>query len=64
MRMCAVQTFAALWRKFCRLMAQVLPPYGPVLKKTERSTKSWIQILGVGCVCVKVSPRTACCCQK
>jgi len=33
----AVQTFAALWHEFCRsenfcrLMARVLPPYGPVL---------------------------------
>jgi hypothetical protein len=24
----AVQTFAALWCEFCRLMARVLPPYG------------------------------------
>jgi len=38
----AVQTFAALWYKFCRstnfccLMAQVLLPYGPVLINREQ----------------------------
>jgi hypothetical protein len=24
---CSVQTFAALWHKFCHFLAQVLPPY-------------------------------------
>jgi len=48
-----VQTFAALWREFCRstnscrLMAQVLPPYGPVLINRVQY-KSLLPFLGVG----------------
>jgi len=58
----AVQTFAAF-------MAQVLPPYGASFAALWPSTnkQSTVQNPGSnffwGCVCVKVSPRTACCCQ-
>ncbi len=35
----AVQTFAALWRKFGRLMPWVLPPYGVSFAALWLSTK-------------------------
>ncbi len=60
----AVQTFAALWRKFCRA------PYGESFAALWPSTnkQNAVQNPGskffFGCVCLKVSPRTACCYQK
>jgi len=71
-----VQTFAALWREFCCLMARVLlqykllTPYGTSFAALWPSAnkQSAVQNPGskffLGCVCVKVSPRTTCCCQK
>jgi len=56
---CAVQNFAASWREFCRsknfcrLMAQVLPPYGPVLINRAQY-KSLLLFLGGG-VCKSLS---------
>jgi hypothetical protein len=59
----AVQTFVALWRKFCLLIARVLLPYGPVLINRAQYKILDPRIFFWGCG-VKVSPRTACCCQK
>jgi len=47
---------------FCRLMAQVLLPYGPVLINRAQY-KSLLHFLGGGGG-VEVSLRTACCCQR
>ncbi len=63
----AVQTLAASWRKFCHIMVQVLPPYFPVLinRAVQNPGSKFFFLGGVCvCVCVKVSPRTVCCCQK
>ncbi len=51
--------FAAFWRKFCHLVAQVLLPYGksfdmfwPPVLIIRAQFKSLLHLLGVGGVCV------------
>jgi len=60
-----VQTFAALWRYFCRLMALFLLPYGTcfatLCKIFEAQYKSLLHFSRGG---VKASLWSACCCQK
>jgi len=69
----AAQTF--ICHKFCRLMARVLPPCGgsfavfwsPLPSTNEQSTVQKSVAFsrgGGGCMCVVVSLRTTCCCQK
>ncbi len=48
-------SFAALWREFCRLSSVLI---------NRAQYKILDPNFGGGGVCVKVSPRTACCCQK
>jgi hypothetical protein len=58
--------FFDVFSKWGKTRPQVLPPYGPVLINRAKYIsllpffRGWMWVW----VCVKVSPRTACCCRK